>query len=359
MPSTDRIIETRSRARRVALAVTLFCAGLCAVAGGAHAGSLYAGDSVAVPSAPHYHPPIWTASLPGHPTLLLLPTLHGLASDDPRIDATLASLADGVQAIVLETNVYPSRENVQTILRIGLYPVSDNLSNHVHSMTAESLARCARDSGADIKVFFQHKPWLAGFVIEAVRQHVDRFEWKAGAKRPRFVQTGAPSVFPGIDARLETIAARRQIPVIYLETMEQGMHLFDDMPDADQEAFLQSECAALHGVRQGLASYAQFQQAWTSGDAAQLERYAMARYAGESDAHYDFSQYLYVRGTDIFAATMARDGYFYGKGPILVAVGAGHFFGAHSLLQHLRDAGYTVTGPAPRLQAQLHAVASR
>ncbi len=311
------------------------------------------------------HPPVWIARSPGHPTLILLPTIHALASDDPRVNAALASIVDGVQAIVLETHTKPTPEDTQTVRRIGFYPVSDNLSNHVSSMTAESLARCARDSGADIHAFFQTKPWLAGFAVQAVRLH--QWRWASdGSKSVHFVRTASPLVFPGIDERLETLAHRRQIPLIYLETMEQGMQLFDDMPAADQDAFLQSACEGLRGAKTpGEVSYESFQAAWAKGDAAALEHLANARYAGESDAHYDFSQYLFARGTDIFAATLERDGYFYGKGPILVAVGAVHFFGDRSLLQHLRDAGYTVTPPAavtppapPQLMAP-HEVAAR
>jgi len=297
------------------------------------------------PDTPAYHPPLWTASAPGHPTLLLLPTLHGLASDDPRVNATLAALAERVQAVVLEAHTQATPEDTQTIRRRGFYPDSDNLSNHVHSMSAAALARCARESGADIRLFFQTKPWLAGFSVEAVRLHQWRWQRQAGAKRPHFVKSSAPLVFPGIDQRLETIARRAMIPVIYLETMEQAMRLFDDMPAADQDAFLAGVCAGLHGPSPGEVSYAAFQTAWSAGDTAALERLAMTRLPGESEAHYDFSQYMFERGTDIFAATMAQDGYFHGKGPILVAVGAGHFFGPQSLLQRLRAAGYTIVPP--------------
>ncbi|WP_167760087.1 TraB/GumN family protein [Paraburkholderia pallida] len=314
-------------------------------------------------SAPDDRPPVWTASAPGHPTLLLLPTLHGLASDDPRVDAALAALAQRVQAIVLEAHTQPTPEDAQTIRRIGFYPASDNLSNHMHSMTAESLARCARESGADIHVFFQTKPWLAGFSVEAVRLHQWHWQRKAGATRLHFVKSSAPLVFRGIDERLETIARRGMIPLIYLETMEQAMRLFDDMPSDDQEAFLQGVCAGLHGQSPGEVSYEALQTAWAAGDVATLERLAMMRFPGESAAHYDFSQYLFVRGTEIFSATMAKDGYFYGKGPILVAVGAGHFFGPQSLLQRLHEAGYTITPPAqplvPVLPTEQHEVAAR
>lgn len=360
------------------MALTCAVAGLLAAMGGAsgatharapEAATLAAGLPVHAQShgqaqveastpAAEYHPPVWTASAPGHPTLLLLPTLHGLASDDPRVNAALTALADRVQAIVLETHTQPTTEDTQMIRRIGFYPASDNLSNHVPSMTAESLARCARESGADIHTFFQTKPWLAGFAVEAVRLHQWRWQRKSGEQRLHFVKSSAPLVFPGIDQRLETIARQAMIPLIYLETMEQAIELFDDMPAADQDAFLAGVCTGLHGPSPGQISYEALQAAWAAGDAATLERLAMTRLPGESDAHYDFSQYLFVRGTGIFAATMEKDGYFHGKGPILVAVGAGHFFGPQSLLQRLREAGYTVTPPLPPQSPQPHDMAA-
>ncbi|WP_167058218.1 TraB/GumN family protein [Burkholderia sp. Ax-1719] len=362
MPGTRHISGTLRAALRAALPFALFSLFSSVFS----ANAVYAQAPAAASNpAVEDHPPVWIARSPGHPTLILLPTIHALASDDPRVNAALASIADGVQAIVLETHTKPTPEDTQTVRRIGFYPASDNLTNHVSSMTAESLARCARDSGADIHAFFQTKPWLAGFAVQAVRLH--QWRWASdGSKRVHFVRTAAPLVFPGIDERLETLARHRQIPLIYLETMEQGMQLFDDMPAADQEAFLQSVCEGLRGAKTpGEVSYESFQAAWAKGDAAALEHLANARYPGESDAHYDFSQYLFSRGTDIFAATLERDGYFYGKGPILVAVGAGHFFGERSLLQHLRDAGYTVTPPpaltqpTPLPAPPLHEVAAR
>jgi uncharacterized protein YbaP (TraB family) len=362
MPGTRHISGTLRAALRAALPFALF-----SLFSSVFSANVVYAQAPAAASNPAVedHPPVWIARSPGHPTLILLPTIHALASDDPRVNAALASIADGVQAIVLETHTKPTPEDTQTVRRIGFYPASDNLTNHVSSMTAESLARCARDSGADIHAFFQTKPWLAGFAVQAVRLH--QWRWASdGSKRVHFVRTAAPLVFPGIDERLEALARHRQIPLIYLETMEQGMQLFDDMPAADQEAFLQSVCEGLRGAKTpGEVSYESFQAAWAKGDAAALEHLANARYPGESDAHYDFSQYLFSRGTDIFAATLERDGYFYGKGPILVAVGAGHFFGERSLLQHLRDAGYTVTPPpaltqpTPLPAPPLHEVAAR
>lgn len=279
---------------------------------------------------------IWTATLPGHPTLLLLPTVHLLAHDDPRIDATLAALAGNVRAVVLEAPISFSRDQLPGIMHYGSYPASDNLTNHVKVLTAAALAQCARESDFDIVKFLQLKVWLAASAIDAKRMRI----MAMAAGKP----DGAhPS--PGIDMRLQALAQKNGTPLIYLQTVDEAMQEFDHMPQDAQEASLVSACAAWHGKPAGYVPLEVFQRAWTDADTGTLERLVTTKAEGETDAQFEATEYIMAAGTNAFAETMARDGYFYGNGPILVAVGAGHFFGPDSLLERLRQAGYTVTPP--------------
>ncbi|WP_395062913.1 TraB/GumN family protein [Paraburkholderia silvatlantica] len=280
---------------------------------------------------------MWTASLPGHPTLLLLPTVHLLAHEDPRIDATLAELAGNVRAIVLEGPVSIARDQLPLIERYGRYPASDNLTNHVKSMTPAALAQCARDSDWNIVKFLQLKMWLAAGSLDAHRWRVaDISTARAGKDR------GA-TVWPGIDMRLQALAQKNRVPLIYLQTLDDALKLMDAMPQEAQEAYLSAACAALHGFPPGYASIEVFQRAWTDADTATLERLVTTRAAGESEGLFESTEYIMAAGTRAFSASIERDGYFYGKGPILVAVGAGHFFGPDSLIDRLKQAGYTIT----------------
>lgn len=282
---------------------------------------------------------VWTAKLPDHPTLLLVPTIHRLDDDDPRIDVALGALADRVQAIVLETPLRPAPAQAAAILRrYGMYPASDNITNHVSGMTAERLAQCARQSGHNVFTFFQLKPWLAALAATYPRKAPDTAE--PGSRLARM------QGYQGIDQRLSSIAQSKKMPLIYLETSEQGFRMFSEAPPMAQEAALIASCESLAGVRvPGTADLHALEAAWLSGDAALLDRLLTTRDPKESDALYAADQYVFSTNTSLFAAALARYDYFHGKGPILVAVGAGHFFGAASLLDRLRAVGYIVVPP--------------
>jgi uncharacterized protein YbaP (TraB family) len=277
---------------------------------------------------------MWTATSPDHPALLLLPTLHMLAHEDPRIDATLAALAGGVSAIVLEGPTTYSRDLLAQVLQYGRYPADDNVTNHVKSMTAAALAQCARESDIDIVGFLQLKMWLAAATLDAHHLRI------AGATASK---AGGAASRSGLDMRLQMLAQKHHIPLIYLQTPGEAVQLLDGMPQDAQEGHLVAACAASHGNPPGYVPLEVFQRAWTDADARTLERLVTTKSAGESDALFASTEYIMSAGTRAFADTIERDGYFHGKGPILVAVGAGHFFGTDSLIERLRQAGYAVT----------------
>lgn len=328
----------RMMERVVVLAMCGVLAGATAIL--AHARSV-AGKTEAerAPTPNELHVMVWTATLPDHPTLLLVPTIHRLADDDPRIDVALGALADRVQAIVLEAPLRPTPVQAAAIFRrYGVYPASDNITNHVSGMTAERLAQCARQSGHNVFTFFQLKPWLAALAAMYGRKAPDTAE--PGGRLPLMLG------YQGIDQRLSSIAQAKKMPLIYLETDERGFRLFSEVPPMAQEAMLIASCENLAGVRvPGTADLHALEAAWISGDAALLDRLLTTRDPKESDALYTADQYIFRTNTDVFAAALARYDYFHGKGPILVAVGAGHFFGAASLVDRLRAVGYTVIPP--------------
>ncbi|WP_322014268.1 TraB/GumN family protein [Paraburkholderia sp. J12] len=282
-------------------------------------------------------PPLWTATAPGRPTLLLLPTIHFLSINDARVDPWLAQLATRVQAIVLEVPPSLNRSELQMARRFGIYDTADNLTNHARSMTAEQLAGCARQSGLNIVQFLQLKPWLAAMVLDTRRM--------TGRTPAQQASGSLPADHAGIDLRLFHLAQKNMIPLIYLETLPQALKLFDDMPFEEQDASLYGACHDLTGTTPGDLNLNELEEAWLDGDASRLGKLITTRDPHEERAHYEETRYVLEGGTALFAATMQSYGYFHGKGPILVAVGAAHFFGDDSLLHRLEMAGYSITAP--------------
>jgi uncharacterized protein YbaP (TraB family) len=332
-----RTSTTVAAMRRALVAASAVLAGVIAIV--AQAQSVPVDEKIGTPAATGLNVPVWTATSPGHPTLLLVPTLHRLPADDPRINEALGALADHVQAIVLEAPISPPPAQIIPVLRrYGIYPPGDNITAHVHAMTPARLAQCARQSGQDIFNFFQTKPWLAAMLV-TFRRKTPTTDTAAG---------GVPQVlnFDGIDQRLSAIAKHKGMPLIYLESTDQGFRLLSDMPFASQEALLAHVCDDLSGSwAPGSVDIVALERAWMSADAARLGSLLVTRDPKEPDAMYAADQYVFRSNTDIFARSLEKYGYFHGKGPILIAVGAGHFFGAASLLDRLRAAGYSVEAP--------------
>jgi len=282
-------------------------------------------------------PLLWTASATGRPTLLLLPTIHELGHDDPRIDARLQRLVGRVEAVVLEAPIDEPPKVLSAMRKYAFYGNDDNITNHLRSITPEQLARCARAENKSIVQFFQLKPWLAALDIATHRPV--RGTGNGGKdvqKRPRM----------GIDQRLFRLATNSHRPVLYLETVEEGLRVLDTLPADEQEAWLRDACNSLAtGLTPDEVPVEEFEDAWIRGDIAKFENLTTVPRPGGKPEIFDANQRIFQGGTDIFAAAIARYGYFHGKGPILVAVGAGHFFGKRSLLNELEAAGYQVKAP--------------
>lgn len=282
--------------------------------------------------------PLWTATAPDRPTLLLLPTIHKLALDDPRVDDWLSQIAGRAEAVVLEAPFVLGKEELSTVFHYGLYPPQDNISNHVTTLTPEALARCAKQSNLNLVRFFQAKPWLDSMVVNVARM---QNHTSLQTDRSKLAQ-----IRPGIDERLLNIAQRNMMPVIYLETLDQALTIFDDMPADEQEAQLAFNCAIITSHVPGELDLGAIEKAWLDSDITGMEQLLTRHDPLENQWVYDADQRVIHEGTKYFAAAIEKYGYFHGKGPILVAVGAAHFVGDDSLLDRLKSDGYTITPPS-------------
>ncbi|HXZ07153.1 MAG TPA: TraB/GumN family protein, partial [Paraburkholderia sp.] len=223
--------------------------------------------------------------------------------------------------------------------KYAFYGSDDNITNHLSRITPEQLARCVRAENKSIVKFFQLKPWLAALDIATHRPVAGTGEGGTGAPMPKRTRMG-------IDQRLFRLATRSHMPVLYLETVEEGLRVLDTLPADEQEAWLSDACNSLTtGLTPDEVPVAEFEDAWIRGDIAKFENLTTVPPPGGKPEIFDANQRIFQNGTDLFAAAIARYGYFHGKGPILVAVGAGHFFGKRSLLNELEAAGYQVTAP--------------
>lgn len=287
---------------------------------------------------PRDRPVIWIASAQGRPTLLLLPTIHLLEFEGPRVDARLSRLVDKVTAVVVETSEAELKSKWARLKSYTMYPADDNLTNHTKLLTPEELAGCALREGRPLVQFLQFKPWLAASDIETHRV-VSRVTPKGLAATSEIV------FFAGIDRRLNALATQDHKPLIALETPEEAFGMLDSIPASRQDAWLSDACSGETGSTAAEISLGDLERAWLSGDFREIEPLLAEIQPGESAEMYQINQYIFMKGNENFIYTIEKDGFFHGRGPILVAVGAGHFFGRTSLINLLKADGYLIEPP--------------
>ncbi|MEJ0002824.1 MAG: TraB/GumN family protein [Pararobbsia sp.] len=214
--------------------------------------------------------PVWTATAAGRPTLLLLPTIHALTTDDPRIDKRLAQVAGRVQGRCAGSA--DGMGQTGTVRPAAIWPLwsgGQPDESRRDPLTAEELARCARLSDQEIVPFLQLKPWLAALAVNELRM--------AGHAAKQNPHAKPVVALAGIDMRLLDIAQKNNMPVIFLETVEQGLKLFDDMPPDEQDAYLHSACTDLTGRAPGDVDIGDLERAWLDSDMVRLEQLATTR----------------------------------------------------------------------------------
>jgi uncharacterized protein YbaP (TraB family) len=257
---------------------------------------------------------------------MLVPTMHGLAKEDVQIDETLAKYMRKAQTLVLESPLVPrSQQDIDSYLRYGLYGQGDSLASHMDATVEPAMRECAKESGVPYEKFVMAKPWFSTLHISYLRRPGD---------------TGAP----GIDWRLLKLAQAQRKPVLYLESPAESAQVMNSIPEPLQVAMLEYACEGLHTKHPSL--YLQsLQEAWRGGDADALQKLADSPVSGQPPELFQMSMYVYEAGTARFAQSLQRADILSAKGPILVAIGFGHFFGTASLLGRLKRMGYAVSGP--------------
>ena len=247
-------------------------------------------------------------------TIYLFGTVHvmkpGTTWRTPRIEAALASSDE----LVLEIEeVDDPNAAAPIVARYGL-DMTRPLSSRLTPEEREKLGKAAAAMGLNAAAFEPMRPWLVSL------QLVIGSLVKAGYD---------PNA--GIDRLLKAAAVQSGKPVRSLETLEQQMRFFADMPpDVELALFRQ----ALEDFEQGAAVFDPLAEGWARGDLSVLERYLVTEWKAEAPNLY---RVLIVQRNQDWARQIEAK--LRGSGTSFIAVGAGHLVGPDSVQAQLRARG--------------------
>ena len=242
-------------------------------------------------------------------TIYLLGTVHVLKADtqwrSPMIDKALEESAD----LWIEVEADDPAVMQPLVMKYGLDPANP-LSKKISAERFAQLDAAARAMGATGAAFDPMRPWLAGITLSVAPLLKAGYDPKSG-----------------VEARLKDAAKAAGKPIRTLETPEQQIRFFADLPPAIEMAFLDSaldEASESEGMIDAMVA------AWLAGDVEALERLMLDEMKRDYPELY---QVLLIGRNQAWAEQI--DTLLDGKGVTVIAVGAAHLAGDDSVQAQL------------------------
>ncbi len=272
------------------------------------------------PVAAQQRLPAWQAEHTQHPgRLLLLGSIHLLRADDhplPSIVDNVYAQADNLVFEIDLDDIEPAQIQTQfmgaAMLANGM-SLEDVLDPQLYSQAA----REAQSLGIDLQLFSRFEPWFVATMLMSIGLSKQGYE-------PRF----------GLEQHLLAKAVRDGKEVLGVEALATQVEVFDLLSERDQASFLEQTLAEL---QRDDAAMQQLVHAWRNGELDELQ----------SDLMSDFEEFpgLYERlVVDRNQAwTTVLEELSYRDETSAVIVGALHLVGEHSVIELLRERGYTIS----------------
>lgn len=242
-------------------------------------------------------------------TIYLLGTVHVLRPDTvwrtPAIDKALAE----AEELWIEVEADDPAAMQPLVRRYGLDPANP-LSSKLTPEQKARLDAAAAGMGASGAALEPLRPWLAGLTLSM----------------GPLVKAGYDPA-SGVEAKLKAAARDAGKPVRTLETLEQQIGFFADLPPAVELAFLLS---ALDEMETGPAMLDALVAAWSAGDVQALDGLMVADMAAD---YPELHEALLVRRNQDWAGQIQT--LLAGKGVSVIAVGVAHLVGEDSVQAQL------------------------
>jgi hypothetical protein len=251
-------------------------------------------------------------------TVYVLGSVHVANESLYPLDARITKAFEQSDVLVLETELTPTAKarGAKLLQQAGMYTPPDTLNAHLDDSTRAALQGALAQRGIPPEAVQIMRPWLVSLTLTMAQLSTLGFK---------------PEL--GIDEHFRARAMRKHLASI--ETVEQQVAVFKDMPEAVQLAALRQTLEQLPELS---TMVDQAFNAWRTGDPAALDALLVAPMRKEFPKLYER---LFVERNRKMADAIA--GYLEGNGSVFVVVGTGHLVGPNSVLHFLKQRGHAST----------------
>lgn len=246
-------------------------------------------------------------------TIYLFGTVHALPSDVEWYDERIATAFEASDELVTEIAMDDQLKLTQSLTGSGLLADGQNLRDMMTPEDRKEYEQAMIDLGLPPGALDPVEPWYAAMNLSILP----------------LMQSGIDPA-SGVDMALTRAGAAKQKDA--LETIEEQVALFDNMPVAEQLTFLD---ATVEAVPEAAKKLRELIDLWVVGDAVGLA--AKMNEGLEDPALYQ--RLLIDRNANWTGWIEQR---LNQPGTVFIAVGAGHLAGEGSVQEQLRKHGFTV-----------------
>lgn len=248
----------------------------------------------------------------------LVGSVHLMKPDVYPLDAAFDAAFAASDAVVFEVNLDSAQTQAQTLLpQLGMYAGSTTLQDVLSDDTFAKLQATTDSLGLPIARLQRMEPWVVSISLPAI-----------------LYQRAGYTPGSGIDAHFFQKAKEAGKAIEALETTEEQLRIFDDLPTDLQEALLRY---SLERAGSTVERMDEIVAAWTQGDTEPLE--ALFRDEMQQTFPTLYERLLVARNQNWMPqieSMLSAD-----ARPMIV-VGTGHMVGADGLVAMLQAQGYTV-----------------
>jgi len=260
-------------------------------------------------------PALWAVS-DADTTIYLFGTIHLLPSDlkwrTPRLDQAMTSS----QELVVETIIDDKNPTklMSAMASIGLAKGLPPIVERVPPVKRAALKAAIKKSGVPEPAYNAMKTWMAAFLLLS----------------NQFRDLGLSG---GVEGVLRNDFIARNKPIGELESNLEQLSFFDRLPESAQRNLLEG------ALEEGTAVKREFGgmlDAWSRGDVNGIARTFDHDLSGSPEMRDSLIRQRNSNWSKWIERRMTQ------PGEVMVAVGAGHLAGRHSVLEMLRKDGYTI-----------------
>jgi uncharacterized protein YbaP (TraB family) len=263
-------------------------------------------------------PAAWRLTGPNGGEVTLLGSMHILRSSDHPLPASVDTLIDRAELIVMELDLDDVDAAVQqrVILEKAMFPRGTVLNDVVDAEVYGMLTKSTTELGMDLKLLESFEPWFLAITL------LDQGMRKLGFEGER-----------GLEQYVLARAQRSAKEIVGLETLEFQIGIFDSLPPEQQQAMLEQTLAELDEAETALSAMV---AAWRNGELEKLS----ADLLDDFDEFPGLYETLVTKRNNAWLPAIERmltDGRRH-----LVVVGALHLVGSDSVIELLDERGHDV-----------------